>query len=133
VALPADATIDGEAVVCDGKGVADFELLHSREHDLRVIMYAFDLLELDGIDLRPLALEERKARLFGLLARVPSGIQYNEHIEGNGAEVFAHACKLGFEGIISKDRTRSYRSGRTKTWLKIKNPDAPGTLRFKEP
>ena len=54
LSLPQDATIDGEAVVCDGAGVADFERLHSREHDRRVFLYAFDLLELDGVDLRPL-------------------------------------------------------------------------------
>jgi ATP-dependent DNA ligase len=70
-ALPADATIDGEVVVCDSDGIANFERLHSREHDPQAILYACDLLELDGIDLRPLALEERKARLFGLLARLP--------------------------------------------------------------
>src|SRR5215469_540266 len=53
LALPQDATIDGEAVVCDPMGVADFELLHSREHDRRAFLYAFDLLELDGVGLRP--------------------------------------------------------------------------------
>jgi ATP-dependent DNA ligase len=48
------------------------------------------------------------------------------------AVIFAHACKLGFEGIVSKHRTRPYRSGRSKTWLKIKNPKAPGVLRFED-
>ena len=132
-ALTVDATIDGEAVVCNSAGVGDFELMHSREHDRRAILYAFDLLELDGHDQRALALEERKARLAGLLRRVPEGIQYNDHLDGDGAEVFEHACELGLEGIVSKDRKRPYRSGVAKHWLKIKNPKAQGTLRFKEP
>jgi hypothetical protein len=55
--LPQDATIDGEVVVCDAMAVADFELLHGREHDRRAFLYAFDLLELDGVDLRPFPLE----------------------------------------------------------------------------
>ena len=65
-----------------------------------------------------------------VVVRLRPSIQFNEHIEGDGDQVFAHACKLGFEGIVSKDRTRLYRSGRSKTWLKIKNPQAPGVLRF---
>ena len=63
LALPQDATIDGEAAVCDPMGVADFELLHSREHDRRAFLYAFDLLELDGVGLRPFPLERRKDQL----------------------------------------------------------------------
>jgi hypothetical protein len=78
----------------------------------------------------PPPLEERKDRLRQLLKDCPAGIQFNDHIEGDGATVFAHACKLGFEGIVSKDCTRPYRSGRSKTWLKIKNPAAPGVTRF---
>ena len=66
--------------------------------------YAFDLLVLDGVDVRPLPLAERKDRLRQLLQGCPPGIQFNDHIEGDGAEIFAHACKLGFEGIVSKDR-----------------------------
>jgi ATP-dependent DNA ligase len=132
-ALAADATLDGEAVVCDDAGFASFELMHSREHDQRAILYAFDLLELDGVDQRPLPLLVRKSQLRALLAGTIIGIQFTDHIEGDGATVFAHACKLGCEGIVSKDRTRPYRSGVAKHWLKIKNPNAPGTLRFKEP
>jgi bifunctional non-homologous end joining protein LigD len=104
--LRVDATIDGEAVVCDDTGVANFELMHSREEDRRAILYAFDLLDLNGRDQRTLPLENRKARLEGLLRGIQTGIQYNDHLDGDGAEVFAHACKLGLEGIVSKDRTR---------------------------
>ena len=71
-ALTQDATIDGEHVVCDGAGIADFERLHSREHDRVAFLYAFDLLELDGVDVRPLALVERKGRLRQLLQGMPS-------------------------------------------------------------
>ena len=130
IRLAEDATIDGEAVVCDPMGVADFELLHSREYDRRALLYAFDLLELDGVDLRPFPLDRRKDQLRKLLLDCMTGIQFNEHLEDDGATVFAHACRLGCEGIVSKDRTRPYRSGPSKTWLKIKNPKSPGVLRF---
>ena len=130
--LPQDATIDGEVVVCDSMAVADFELLHGREHDRRAFLYAFDLLELDGVDLRPFPLERRKNQLRNLLSRRASGIQYSDHLEDDGATVFAHACRLGCEGIVSKDRSRPYRSGPSKTWIKVKNPKAPGVRRFED-
>ena len=128
----ASATIDGEAVICDGSGVAVFDRLHSRAYDDQALLYAFDLLELDGEDWRPRPLHERKARLAKLLAKVPAGIRYNDHLDGDGATIFAHACKLGLEGIVSKHREHPYRSGPSKAWLKIKNPIAPGVLRFKD-
>jgi bifunctional non-homologous end joining protein LigD len=124
--------IDGEAVYCDDTGLAVFDKLHSRRHDDQVILYAFDLLELDGEDWRPRPLEERKARLEMLLAKAPAGIRYSEHLEGDGAAIFALACGLGAEGIVSKHRERAYRSGPSKTWLKIKNPAAPGVTRFND-
>ena len=98
------ATIEGEAVVCAENGVSDFEKLHSRSHDHTAIFYAFDLLEIDGEDLRPLALEDRKARLGTLLRRAPNGIHLLEHETGDGSKIFAAACKLGLEGIVSKVR-----------------------------
>jgi ATP-dependent DNA ligase len=128
----ASVTIDGEAVCCDDAGVAVFEKLHSRAHDGKAFLYAFDLLELDGEDWRPRPLEERKARLAQLLAKPSDGIQYREHLEGDGAAIFAHACKLGCEGIVSKYREHPYRSGLSKAWLKIKNPAAPGVTRFQD-
>jgi bifunctional non-homologous end joining protein LigD len=124
--------IDGEAVWCDASGLAIFEKLHSRAYDHQVILYAFDLLELDGEDWRPRPLLERQARLAMLLAKAPAGIQYSEHLEGDGAAIFAHACRLGAEGIVSKHREHPYRAGPSKAWLKIKNPTAPGVLRFRE-
>jgi bifunctional non-homologous end joining protein LigD len=125
--------IDGEAVCCDDAGVADFEKLHSRANDNRVFLDAFDLLELDGVDHRPLPLEERKAALAELLnGAAAGGIHLVEHTEGDGGTVFEHACKLGFEGIVSKRRDHPYRSGPSKAWLKVKNPKAPGVLRFED-
>jgi ATP-dependent DNA ligase len=124
--------MDGEAVYCDSDGVANFEKLHSQAYDDRVYLYAFDLLELSGLDMRSQTLEERKGTLEHLLRKVAApGIQFNEHLLGDGETIFQHACKLGFEGIVSKHRKHPYRSGPSKAWLKIKNSKAPGVLRFK--
>jgi bifunctional non-homologous end joining protein LigD len=112
--------------------VAVFEELHGRSHDDQAFLYAFDLLELDGVDWRPRPLEERKAALQKVLGQPRAGMQYSEHLEGDGAAIFAHTCKLGFEGIVSKHREHPYRSGPSKTWLKIKNPAAPGVTRFED-
>jgi ATP-dependent DNA ligase len=124
--------IDGEAVWCDGGGLAIFDKLHSRAYDHQAFLYGFDLLELDGEDWRPRPLEARKAKLQKLLAQATTGIQYSEHLEGDGAAIFAHACRLGAEGIVSKHREHPYRSGPSKAWLKTKNPAAPGMLRFRK-
>ena len=106
--------------------------LHSGRRDRDVILYAFDLLELNGKDQRSLQLEERKERLADLLATAPGGIALSEHIEADGAVVFHHACKLGCEGIISKQRASPYRSGRVRTWVKVKNLGAPAMPRVWE-
>jgi bifunctional non-homologous end joining protein LigD len=125
--------LDGEAVVCDDDGTANFEMLHSQAHNDRAFLYAFDLLELGGVDVRPLPLEERRGRLQYLLRSVSGpGVQFNDHIVGDGATIFEHACKLGFEGIVSKHREHPYRSGPSKSWIKVKNPSAPGMLTFQE-
>jgi bifunctional non-homologous end joining protein LigD len=130
---PAALVLDGEAVCCDPDGTPNFERLHSQAHNDRVFLYAFDLLEFGGIDLRVEPLEERRDRLQHLLRKVTApSVQFNEHIEGDGQTISAHACELGFEGIVSKHRGHPYRSGPSKSWLKIKNPSAPGVLRFQE-
>ena len=77
-------------------------------------------------------LEVRKATLASVLAKAGPGIRFNEHIEGDGPTVFAHACKMGLEGIVSKRLGSRYRSGRSKDWLKFKNPEAPAVKREAE-
>jgi hypothetical protein len=88
---------------------------------LRGVAYAAAgyLLELDGQDWRPRTLDERKERLKRLLASAPAGIQYSQHLEGDGAAIFAHACRLA-EGIVSKHRAHPYRSGPSKAWLGVR-------------
>ena len=77
-------------------------------------------------------LEVRKATLASIVAKVRPSIWFNEHIEGDGPTVFAQACKLGLEGIVSKRKDSTYRSGRSPDWLKMKNPDAPAVTREAE-
>ena len=87
---------------------------------------------MNGKDQRALPLEERKARLADLLTPGPGGIKLSEHIEADGATVFRHACRLGCEGIVSKQRASPYRSGRVRTWIKVKNPYSPAMTRVWE-
>jgi bifunctional non-homologous end joining protein LigD len=124
--------IDGEAVACDDNGVASFNLIRYRRHDDSTFLYAFDLIELNGDDLRHDPLEVRKAALVSVLAKAGSGIRFNEHMEGDGPTVFAHACKMGLEGIVTKRKDSAYRSGRSPDWLKMKNPAAPAVKREAE-
>lgn len=125
--------IDGEGVLEGDGGVADFKLLHSRKHDRRCYLFAFDLLELGDRDLRPLPLEMRKQLLAHLLQGSTSGIVYAEHFERpSGAAAFDAACKMGLEGIVSKRKDKAYASGTCKHWIKIKNPDAPWKARLEE-
>jgi bifunctional non-homologous end joining protein LigD len=124
--------IDGEAVACDDNGLPVFDRIRYRRHDGKVFLYAFDLIELGGDDLRCEPLDVRKATLRSLLVKVAPGLRWNEHIEGNGETIFRHACKLGLEGIVSKRKDSPYRSGRSPDWLKMKNPDAPAVKREAE-
>jgi bifunctional non-homologous end joining protein LigD len=114
--------IDGEAVACDDNGLPSFDRIRYRRHDANVFLYAFDVIELNGDDLRRDPLEVRKATLSSVVAKADAGIRFNEHIEGDGPTVFAHACKMGLEGIVSKRKDSTYRSGRSADWLKMKNP-----------
>jgi ATP-dependent DNA ligase len=124
--------IDGEAVACDDNGLASFERIRYRQHDGDVFLYAFDLIELNGDDLRRDPLEVRKATLRSMLAKAGLGLRFNEHLEGDGPTVFAHACKMGLEGIVSKRKDSAYRSGRSPDWLKMKNPSAAAVNREAE-
>jgi bifunctional non-homologous end joining protein LigD len=124
--------IDGEAVACDDNGVASFDLIRHQRANESIFLYAFDLIELNGDDLRRDPLEVRKATLASIVAKASPGIRFNEHIEGDGPTVFAHACKMGLEGIVSKRKDSTYRSGRSPDWLKMKNSAAPAVRREAE-
>jgi bifunctional non-homologous end joining protein LigD len=124
--------IDGEAVVVDHNGLSVLDLLRYRQHDGAVVLCAFDLIELEGKNLRKQPIEARKHALANLLYRERDGIVFNTHYDGDGAIIYKQACALGCEGIVSKRRGSPYRSGRTDHWLKIKNPKAPAVKREAE-
>jgi len=124
--------IDGEAIVVDERGLSVFDFLRYRCHDHAAILCAFDLIELDGDDLRPLPIERRKDILAALLSRPNQGIAFNQHYTCDGAVIYKHVCTFGCEGIVSKRLGSPYRSGRSGHWVKTKNPAAPAVRREAE-
>jgi bifunctional non-homologous end joining protein LigD len=124
--------LDGEAIAVDANGLSVFDLIRYRQHDHAVTLCAFDLLELDGEDLRRVPIETRKATLKSLLRRAHAGVAFNQHFEADGAIVYRQVCALGCEGIVSKRLGSPYRAGRTDHWIKIKNPAAPAVKREAE-
>jgi bifunctional non-homologous end joining protein LigD len=125
--------IDGEAVVLGVDGIADFNASHSRRHDDEVQLYAFDILALDGDDLRKLPLTMRKTNLARLLARRPDGIFVAPFEQGEiGPDLFRAACRMGLEGLVSKRRDRAYRGGPCSHWVKVKNRNSPAMKRAAE-
>ncbi|TIS31748.1 MAG: DNA ligase D, partial [Mesorhizobium sp.] len=124
--LPASrAIIDGEIMVLDDKGISRFALLQdalAQGAGSKLHFYAFDLLHLDGWDLRRAPLQKRKALLAELLAgqAANSAIQYSDHVEGDGRGLYDQASDLGLEGVVSKRADAIYMSGRTKSWTKVK-------------
>ena len=131
--LPArSCVIDGEAIACDERGLSVFDMIRWRQPDSAVSLCAFDLLELDGEDLRRDPIEVRKATLKALLRRAQSGIAFNRHFEVDGTIVYEQACALGCEGIVSKRLGSPYRPGRSDCWVKVKNPKAPAVTRESE-
>ena len=124
--------IDGEAVLLGVDGISDFNGLHSRRHD-DVQLYAFDILALEGEDLRKLPLHLRKNNLARLLARRPEGIFVSDFEQGEiGPDLFRQACKFGLEGLVSKHKDRPYRGGRSPNWIKVKNRSHPAMHRVQE-
>jgi bifunctional non-homologous end joining protein LigD len=125
--------IDGEAVLLGVEGISDFNGLHSRRHDDEVQLYAFDILALDGEDLRKLPLTMRKTNLARLLARRPKGMFVSQFEQGEiGPDLFRKACEFGLEGLVSKRRDSTYRSGRSPSWIKVKNRKHPALDRVRE-
>ena len=95
-----------------------------------VFLYVFDVLELDGRDLRAQSWDARRALLTQLLDRCPHGLRLSEHIlDTEGAVVFRQACVIGLEGIVAKRRDSRYRSGRCRDWIKLKNRAHPAIER----
>jgi len=115
------ALLDGEVAVLLPNGVTSFGGLHARTPGSALVYFAFDLLHLDGRDMRPLAIQARKDELKQLLSRGPARtIRYSDHVVGNGKAFFQHASQLGLEGMVSKRLGTKYRPGRNMDWLKTK-------------
>src|SRR4051812_7857376 len=114
----------GEACAHDETGWPDFNaLLGGGEPCASACFFAFDLIQLDGEDLRRLPLIERYSRLCDLLNDAPAALKLCEHVgDLDPATVFQHACRLGLEGIVAKKTGSIYRSGRCSSWVKVKNP-----------
>jgi bifunctional non-homologous end joining protein LigD len=112
------AIIDGEVVVPAADGTTDFSVLQNqlKGKSDKIVLIAFDLLYLNGYDLRKLPLVERKALLKNLIAK--TAIQFSESFEVDGPEMFKHACGIGLEGVVSKVRDSRYNSGRGNDWVK---------------
>jgi bifunctional non-homologous end joining protein LigD len=120
-----NGVLDGEIVSLQRNGVSSFQALQNALSEGRssaLVYFAFDLMFLDGEELRQKPLLERKAALAALLARASTSdnVRLSEHVQGEGKRVFQQACKLGLEGTIAKRATAPYRPGRNKDWLKIK-------------
>jgi bifunctional non-homologous end joining protein LigD len=112
------AIIDGEVVVPTEDGTTDFSVLQNelKGRSKKIVMVAFDLLYLDGHDLRKLPLFERKALLKKIVSE--TDIQFSESFEVDGRDMYKHACKTGLEGVVSKVRDSKYVSGRGNDWVK---------------
>jgi ATP-dependent DNA ligase len=114
--------IDGEAVILGVDGVSDFNALHSGKQNAEVQLCAFDVLAMDGDDVRDLPLSMRKANLERLLRGRPDGIFINPfEIGAVGPDLFRAACRMGLEGLVSKRSDRPYQAGRSKHWIKVRN------------
>ncbi|MGJ7040478.1 bifunctional non-homologous end joining protein LigD [Shinella sp. BE166] len=134
-ALPVStAILDGEAVVLDEIGRSDFNGLQQalggrggKKTAQSAILFAFDLLYFDGHDITRMDQDDRRRLLEDLVPEEADGsIRLSQEIEGDGAAIFRTACEHGLEGIIAKDRTKPYRSGRNGEWLKIKCVESEG-------
>jgi bifunctional non-homologous end joining protein LigD len=126
-------TLDGEVVICAVDGRSEFDRMRacfSCQGAPEAFLYAFDVLELDGRDLRNQTWARRRAVLVQLLANADDGIRLCEHIEdADGAVVFRVACNMGLEGIVAKRRASRYHSGRSRDWINVKNMAHPAIER----
>jgi bifunctional non-homologous end joining protein LigD len=114
-----DAIIDGEVISIDQNGISRFnDLLRDRS---RAVLYAFDLLWLDGVDLRHQPLMDRKKRLEKLVRKSGLRLMYAQHVEGDGKDLFLEICRNDLEGVVAKRKTGIYKDD-GNSWVKIKNP-----------
>jgi bifunctional non-homologous end joining protein LigD len=121
--LPAKSfIIDGEMIAPEADGRPNFHQMHSRmTWNAELLAFvAFDILHLDGQDLRALPAIERKAMLWDLVKPATDIIQYSQHVEGGGADFFAAVDRMNLEGMVSKRRNSPYRSGESDAWVKTK-------------
>jgi bifunctional non-homologous end joining protein LigD len=123
---------DGEAIACDENGIPDFKLLIRHRRYGSAQLYAFDILELDGEDLRGEPIEARKAALRRLLGTDRAGLLNSQPIDAPADVALQLICQLGLEGIVSKKLGSRYESGRSSLWLKTINPNAPALQRLEQ-
>ncbi len=115
-----DFVVDGEVVAFDRRGVTSFSRLQRRGRErVAIFFYVFDLLRLDGEDLRPLPLRERKARLRSEF-RFEGPVRLSPHRNEHGEKLFREACARGLEGLVAKRADSPYRAARSRDWLKLK-------------
>jgi bifunctional non-homologous end joining protein LigD len=117
------AWLDGEVVALRADGISDFSTLQSafrKKTTSQLIYSVFDLLYVDGYDVRSCALLERKRMLAGILKKPPARVQYVDHVEGRGAEFFEQCGNMGLEGMVCKRMERAHRPGRSDDWIKVK-------------
>jgi bifunctional non-homologous end joining protein LigD len=125
-------TLDGEQWCAERTASRSSMLCTAVATSARLCCTRFDLLKLDGEDLRSLPLRDRKKRLASLVGKRRIGIVLSQHTNEDGAAIFQQACKLGLEGIVSKRLSAPYRSGQSRDWLKFKNPDSLPMIRARE-
>ncbi len=125
--------LDGEVVIADADGIPSFDLLRAGSWvKPDAILCAFDLIELNGQDVRGLPIERRKSYLERLVRKSGPDISYVDHVFGDGPAVFQQVCSLGLEGIVSKRTGSTCRSGRSLDWRKSKNPNSAAVRREAE-
>jgi bifunctional non-homologous end joining protein LigD len=114
-----DAVVDGEIAILDGQGVPRFELIQQGRND-EAVLFAFDLLRLDGEDLRARPIEERRDLLRSLLSNAPPSIRVSEELPPPFRDTVEEMKEAGWEGIVVKRRGSPYQKGRGREWLKVK-------------
>ena len=125
--------IDGEIVCCDESGLARFDVLRRRRNEVDAFLFAFDLLELDGTDLRREPIEVRKATLASILRKSRHGVRLNEHLQHDcGLTVFQHACKMGWRASSRSGWDRAIDRDARPTGSNFRIPRSPAVKREAE-